>query len=312
MSKIIWAIAGFLAIHWSITTTDYNPSTVQLGHFPIEQYSTDTLIAEENLLLASVNLTFDFLAKRIGQEMFWDDIGNLTVKGINGAPDTIYFSDSWTTPRMVIDYWDTLVGPPSPTPSPIVTEYTPPKGYLDKWSPVATKLMKQYGVAASITMAQAILESSWGKGNNHFGIKCQGRGHHHKKGREFIGEQLHHCMNFHDDSPKDMFRIYENVEESFIAHNTLLLREWDKPIGNYGKIWKEIPRKGIITRRFHKRKGAIYKEVLQDGKMYSFPYYVWMAIELKNEGYATDKHYAEKLVRIIHDNKLLILDETDT
>ena len=50
--------------------------------------------------------------------------------------------------------------------------------YVNTYSKTAINEMKKYGIPASITMAQGILESNSGNGglalksNNHFGIKC--------------------------------------------------------------------------------------------------------------------------------------------
>jgi flagellum-specific peptidoglycan hydrolase FlgJ len=50
--------------------------------------------------------------------------------------------------------------------------------YLNKYSPLAVSEMRRTGIPASITLAQGMLESDYGrstlarKGNNHFGIKC--------------------------------------------------------------------------------------------------------------------------------------------
>ena len=50
--------------------------------------------------------------------------------------------------------------------------------YIKRYSSVARTEMKAYGIPASITLAQGILESGMGygrlakEGNNHFGIKC--------------------------------------------------------------------------------------------------------------------------------------------
>ena len=78
--------------------------------------------------------------------------------------------------------------------------------------------MKKYNIPASITLAQAILESADGnselakKSNNHFGIKCHSN---------WEGEKV-----FHDDDELDeCFRAYKNVEESFEDHSKFLLKE---------------------------------------------------------------------------------------
>ena len=50
--------------------------------------------------------------------------------------------------------------------------------YIEKYSSLAVKHQKQYGIPASITLAQGLLESGAGRSelarmsNNHFGIKC--------------------------------------------------------------------------------------------------------------------------------------------
>lgn len=55
------------------------------------------------------------------------------------------------------------------------------KDFINSIAPGAVALQKQYGVLASITIAQAILESGWGKSkltvdaNNLFGIKADSR-----------------------------------------------------------------------------------------------------------------------------------------
>lgn len=86
--------------------------------------------------------------------------------------------------------------------------------YVDKWSPVAVQEMHLYGIPASITLAQGILESANGnsdlatKGNNHFGIKCHG----------WDGKKM-----YKDDDAKDeCFRVYGNAEESFRDHSEFL------------------------------------------------------------------------------------------
>ena len=86
--------------------------------------------------------------------------------------------------------------------------------YIDYFSPVAKQNMVEHGIPASITMAQAILESGAGKGtlvrkaNNHFGIKC------HNWGGEGV---------FHDDDEKgECFRKYSDPGQSFEDHSRFL------------------------------------------------------------------------------------------
>ena len=67
--------------------------------------------------------------------------------------------------------------------------------------------MLKYGVPASITLAQGLLESGAGRGrlvllgNNHFGIKCHG----------WLGRTISHD----DDAKGECFRAYDSALESF-------------------------------------------------------------------------------------------------
>ena len=86
--------------------------------------------------------------------------------------------------------------------------------YVQQWSQVAVQQMVEYGIPASITLAQAILESANGnsnlakEGNNHFGIKCHG----------WEGEKMYKD----DDRDNECFRVYKNAEASFKDHSEFL------------------------------------------------------------------------------------------
>lgn len=92
---------------------------------------------------------------------------------------------------------------------------SPRKVYIEKYKKLAIKEMTRSGVPASITMAQACLESGNGlsrlaqKANNHFGIKC-----HKWKGPKI----------YHDDEKKnECFRKYKDPYESFKDHSDFLM-----------------------------------------------------------------------------------------
>lgn len=87
--------------------------------------------------------------------------------------------------------------------------------YIDQFKETAKNNMKEFGIPASITLAQGILESGAGtarlslQANNHFGIKCH---------KEWQGDQI-----FHDDDAKDeCFRKYKDPSESFRDHALFL------------------------------------------------------------------------------------------
>ncbi len=87
--------------------------------------------------------------------------------------------------------------------------------YILTYKDVAIQKMKEYGIPASITLAQGILESGSGnselarKANNHFGIKC----HKDWKGKTF---------HMDDDARDECFRKYKNPEESYRDHSLFL------------------------------------------------------------------------------------------
>lgn len=86
--------------------------------------------------------------------------------------------------------------------------------YVESWKHTAIEQMMSYQIPASITLAQAILESGSGnselarKGNNHFGIKCH----------DWSGKKMH----IDDDKKNECFRVYRSAEESYADHSHFL------------------------------------------------------------------------------------------
>ena len=91
----------------------------------------------------------------------------------------------------------------------------PRQAYIDKYYPLAVLEMQRSGVPASITLAQALLESDAGlsplatEANNHFGMKC----HNDWTGDTFRKD---------DDQKDECFRAYPSVEASYRAHSEFL------------------------------------------------------------------------------------------
>lgn len=87
--------------------------------------------------------------------------------------------------------------------------------YIDTYKDLAVKEMKRSGVPASITLAQGMLESDYGRstlarmGNNHFGIKCHDG---------WTGQTIRQ----HDDRRNECFRKYRKVEDSYYDHSEFL------------------------------------------------------------------------------------------
>jgi flagellum-specific peptidoglycan hydrolase FlgJ len=98
--------------------------------------------------------------------------------------------------------------------------------YIEKYKEIAKKDMIDYGIPASITLGQGILESGAGTGplsiqaNNHFGIKCH---------KEWNGPSV----NYDDDTEQECFRKYSEPNESYRDHSLFLTsRE------RYSKLFK--------------------------------------------------------------------------
>ena len=87
--------------------------------------------------------------------------------------------------------------------------------YIDTYGDMAVEQQCAYGIPASITLAQGLLESAAGRstlareGNNHFGIKC----HASWKGASMLRD---------DDAADECFRVYDSAGESFEDHSVFL------------------------------------------------------------------------------------------
>ncbi|CAG7651624.1 glycoside hydrolase family 73 protein [Paenibacillus allorhizosphaerae] len=139
----------------------------------------------------------------------------------------------------------------------------------------ATEEEKKSGVPASITLAQAALESGWGRSElasvhyNFFGIKKFDGDGHDKYVTYTTKEQKADGTWITIDAK---FRSYNSALEGFSDHSDFLL------------------------------KNGRYKQVLQEKNPYAF------ANGLQAAGYATDQEYGYKLRSIMHQYNLLQFD----
>jgi len=105
--------------------------------------------------------------------------------------------------------------------------------YINRYKKVAMDEMEKFGIPASISLAQGIIESRAGssllaqKCKNHFGIKCWSKKH---KGC---------CMKFKDDNNNDSFRFFEKTAwESWRAHSKLLSSGRYKKLHRHGRDYR--------------------------------------------------------------------------
>ena len=120
------------------------------------------------------------------------------------------------------------------------------KEFLSRIIPLAKADMKKTKILASLTIAQAILESGWGtsalarKSNNLFGIKGNGKNY---KTFEYINGKRVDIV--------DSFKVYPDWETSVADHSGLFLRlsRYQNLIGerDYKKACRKVYEDGYAT-----------------------------------------------------------------
>jgi len=142
------------------------------------------------------------------------------------------------------------------------------QAFLDRLSAPAQAASRKTGVPAELILAQAALETGWGRheiatadgGNSHnlFGIKA---------GSQWQGPTTeivtHEVLNGQRTRIRDSFRVYGSFEEAFT---------------DYARLIGDNPRYAKVT---------------------SAPSAAQAARELQSGGYATDPAYADKLIAVM-------------
>jgi len=147
------------------------------------------------------------------------------------------------------------------------------EAYISQYRDMAVIEMHRSGIPASITLAQALVESRYGtsnlavQANNHFGIKCKsywkGFTYYHKDDDYKNGKLIKSC-----------FRAYDSVIDSYVDHSNFLMKTpWYKELFSYEKT----------------------------------DYLNW-AYGLKKCGYATNPKYAAMFIKKIEDFQLYQYD----
>lgn len=120
------------------------------------------------------------------------------------------------------------------------------KKYIEDYKYIAVEEMHRSGIPASITIAQGLVESGFGKsrlaveGNNHFGIKCKAL---------WVGPVIYED----DDAKQECFRKYETVHASYRDHSDFLMDGdrykflFDLPQGDYIGWAQGLKKAGYAT-----------------------------------------------------------------
>ncbi len=141
------------------------------------------------------------------------------------------------------------------------------KLFIKQIAPESQKMMKEHNVLASITMAQAILESDWGSSTlaakyyNLFGVKSS----------SLTNSQVLSTKEYENGSwivIHGRFQVYTSWAASIDAHTMLMVNGTTDDQDKYA---------GVI-------KATNYKDAAQ---------------ALQEAGYATDPDYAAKLIQVI-------------
>ncbi|MCY6960053.1 glycoside hydrolase family 73 protein [Clostridium brassicae] len=212
--------------------------------------------------------------KALANKFIINDKGKYRLKDIDKVLDELFLNEK--DKKKVYSYLEDLkyIGLVSKN----LKEGSVNRKFINKLTPEAIKLYKKYKILPSVTIAQAALESNWGKSklasksNNLFGIKAD---------KSWTGKVVTmETKEFYDKVINDKFRVYENV---------------DKSLQDYGKF--------LIENKRYKKYGVFLSN-----------HYIEQAQAIEKSGYSTvenkdgEKIYAKLLIDIIKENDLQIID----
>jgi len=141
--------------------------------------------------------------------------------------------------------------------------------FIEKLRNHAIKGWHQYKILPSLTIAQAILETGWGKsslGNNLFGIKADAG---------WTGKKQLATTNEH------------------VGGKTITIQAWFR---DYDSIY------GSLEDRYKFLQAKRYAKIVGEKD------YQTASIEIQKAGYATDPQYSSKLIKVIEQNNLQNID----
>ncbi|WP_367342679.1 glycoside hydrolase family 73 protein [Limosilactobacillus sp.] len=148
--------------------------------------------------------------------------------------------------------------------------------FIKEIAPEAQAMQNRYHVLASITIAQAILESDWGSSklaanyHNLFGIKGSGPNSQELSTKEYVNGKWIVIT--------DRFKVYPSWDASIRDHTQLMVNGTDSNANNYSAVTNATD-------------------------------YRTAARALQQAGYATDPDYASKLISVIQTYQLNKYDQ---
>lgn len=154
------------------------------------------------------------------------------------------------------------------------------KAFINRVAPWAKESQNKFGVPASVSIAQAILESSWGQStltseyNAYFGIKCS-KTSPYAKG--CVDMSTWEVIDGSNTTVKAGFRTYATPRDSFMDHGNFL-----KVNSRYAKAFNYPKNADQFIREVHKA------------------------------GYATDPNYSTKVINLMGRYNLYSFDGTAT
>ncbi|MCK5170864.1 MAG: glucosaminidase domain-containing protein [Bacteroidales bacterium] len=140
------------------------------------------------------------------------------------------------------------------------------KEYINRYKDKAIKEMYRSKIPASITLAQAMLESDNGnstlarKANNHFGIKCH---------NGWKGGKVYHD----DDKRNECFRKYNSVFDSYKDHSDFIVKGsryaflFELNPTDYKSWAKGLQKAGYATSRTY---ATLLIKIIEDNQLYVF------------------------------------------
>ncbi len=131
---------------------------------------------------------------------------------------------------------------------------TPQEQFIASIAEAAVESADTTGVPASVTIAQAILESYWGssrlarEANNYFGIKAQARG----GSAGSVWFDVWEVIGGRNVMQAQAFRAYKSIAESFVDHGLFILENGRYAVamaakGNPRQFAREVNRAGYAT-----------------------------------------------------------------